>query len=589
MRYAFGAAFSAVVSLFLGFAQPVFSQQNDVVWVQVEAQPSLAQAQERARDYAARLPDVSGYALGNGWYGIVLGPYAPADADQVLQVYRAEGSIPRDSYIAFNTSFGQQFWPLGENSLNLNVLEAPAVAPAPAPLVATPEPLAELNPQPEPDETRAQALRSESALTTVERQALQTALKWAGFYDAAIDGAFGNGTRTSMAGWQVSNGFEDTGVLTTRQRAVLLEAYNAVLKGMNLQLVRDLDAGIEMRIPTGVVEFKKYEPPFAHYDQSGDINARVLLISQPGDQATLFGLYDIMQTLEIVPLAGPRDRGNDSFRLIGENGSMISQTEVSLQDGQIKGFTLVWPAGDEERRRRVLVEMQSSFTRLDGILAASAGSFDTQSIDLVSGLEVRKPRMSRSGFYIDTSGTVVTTADAVDGCTRITLEDDYDAKLVSVDPALGVAVLRPTQSLTPMTSALFGTAPPRLQSEVALGGYSFGGILGAPSVTFGVLADLRGLDGEPNLKRLAMASLPGDAGGPVLDTGGNLIGMLLPAASGERKLPEDVSFALDGAAIKSLLGVAGVKVVSSDSVGQMADEDLRALASDMTVLVQCWD
>ena len=36
---------------------------------------------------------------------------------------------------------------------------------------------------------------------------------------------------------------------------------------------------------------------------------RVLLISQSGDQGTLFGLYDIMQTLEIVPMEGPRDRG----------------------------------------------------------------------------------------------------------------------------------------------------------------------------------------------------------------------------------------------------------------------------------------
>jgi hypothetical protein len=79
-----------------------------------------------------------------------------------------------------------------------------------------------------------------------------------------------------------------------------------------------------------------------------------------------------MQTLEIVPLTGPRERDKNGFRLIGEDGSMISQTEVWLEDGQIKGFTLIWPAGDEDRRRRIFGEMQRSFNRIDGVLSATA-------------------------------------------------------------------------------------------------------------------------------------------------------------------------------------------------------------------------
>ena len=39
-------------------------------WVQVEAQPSLAQAQERVRDYAQFLPDVNGFALGGGLFDL---------------------------------------------------------------------------------------------------------------------------------------------------------------------------------------------------------------------------------------------------------------------------------------------------------------------------------------------------------------------------------------------------------------------------------------------------------------------------------------------------------------------------------------
>ena len=61
-------------------------------------------------------------------------------------------------------------------------------------------------------------------------------------------------------------------------------------------------------MPTAAVAFDKYESPFAHYGSTNEIGAQLYLISQPGDQSTLFGLYDIMQTLEIVPLDGPRER-----------------------------------------------------------------------------------------------------------------------------------------------------------------------------------------------------------------------------------------------------------------------------------------
>ncbi len=502
-------------------------------------------------------------------------------------MYRSEGTIPRDSFIAFSSSFRQQFWPVGENLLNRGVLAPPVISTLPQPEANLPS-IIQATPDPA-DETPTEARRSEAQLSRPDREALQVALKWAGFYDSTIDGAFGRGTRNSMAAWQQANGFESTGILTTAQRAALLDQYNAVLKGMDLKLVRDTQAGIEIMIPTGVVAFEKYEPPFAHYAATGDLDAQVLLISQAGDQATLFGLYDIMQTLEIVPLTGPRERDSDSFRLIGESGMMISQTEAWLENGEIKGFTLVWPAGDEERRRRVLGEMQKSFARLGGVLDPSIGADTQQSIDLVAGLEVRKPRLSRSGFFVDRAGTVVTTADAVESCTRITLDDEHDANVLTLDTKLGVAVVQPATALAPLGVARFAGAVPRLQSDVAVGGYSYEGVLGAPTVTFGTLSDLRGLAGEDQIKRLALTPLPGDAGGPVLDTGGHLLGMLLPRSNSDQTLPEDVNFAVNGAAIKTVLDAAGLSVNAVDRSDPLPVEDIRERASGMTVLVSCWD
>ena len=557
---------------------------SDVVWVQIEARPSAAQAIERAEEYSASLPDINSFALAGGWFAIAIGPYTRDDAEQVLRSYRAQGLIPRDSYIAFSRSYGQQVFPASTG------IVPPATPVAPAENAPTQPIITETAPERPPEtETPAQARRSEQLLTTQERQSLQTALKWAGFYNAAIDGAFGRGTRRSMGDWQAANGFEPTGILTTSQRAVLLGQYNAILEGMDMQVVRDNAAGIEIALPLGALRFDRHEAPFARYVARGDLPVRALLISQPGDGATLQGLYDIMQTLEIVPLEGPRDIRRRGFSITGQNDRIISETRVTLLDGEIKGYTLIWPVGDEARRARVLAEMEASFTRLTGVLNPATGSADAQSVDLVAGLQVRKPVLSRSGFYVDRNGAVVTTADAVQSCTRITLDEDVDATLSSVDVERGIAVLRPNASLAPPAVALFSPDRPRLQSQVAVAGYSFEGQLNAPSLTFGRLSDTKGLRGEAELNRLDVEALPGDAGGPVFDERGQVMGMLLPRPQGGRQLPEAVRFALTGDVIAGVLAQAGLTTNTGTETASLAPEDITERGVGMTVLVSCWE
>lgn len=567
--------------LAVGLATQVAAQQAQV-WVQIEAQPTLAEAQERLRDYSRSLRDVNGFTLRSGWHAVALGPYTPAEAGFLLRTLRRDGLIPGDSFVALGNEFQQRIWPIGGGAIqpvepSEPTLREETVQPAPAPVAV-------------PDETPQQARQSERLLSRAEREALQVALQWAGTYNAAIDGSFGRGTRTAMALWQERNGYEPTGILTTAQRAALLGAYNAVLEGMDLRNVVDSTAGISMTLPLGVVEFARYDPPFAQYDATGDIPARVLLISQEGTQDTLYGLYDVMQTLEIVPLDGPRQRRGASFTLEGANDEIVSYTQAELRNGRIKGFTLVWPAGDEERRTRILDEMKASFQTTRDVLDPSLGGGGAdQAPDLISGLEVRQPVFVRSGFYVNAQGAVVTSAEGFEGCVRILLDELYEASLAARDTDANIAVLVPTEPLAPSQVALFQREKPRLQSEVAVAGYSYGGALGAPSLTFGTLADIRGLNGEEALDRLALASLPGDAGGPVMDSAGAVLGMLLPRPTGDRQLPAEVSFSADATAIQAVLEEAGVSYVASDATDPKDPEDLTEIGTGMTVLVSCLD
>ena len=554
--------------------------QADRVWLQLEAHPDLATAEARVRAYSRMVTNVNGYSLQSGWYAIALGPFSEVEATAAQTALVAQGLIPTDTYPTDPGIYLQQFWPIGVNNLAGPTTETPIAvenAPAAAPIV--------------PEETLAEARASEAALDRPAREALQIALQWFGHYSSGIDGAFGPGTRGAMTAWQAAMGFEETGVLTSRQRAMLLDLYQGDLDALGMATLRDDRAGIEIDLPLAMVEFGRYEFPFVQFDAVGGSGVQVLLISQPGSSTTLGGLYEIMQTLEIVPLDGARRRDANGFTLTGQSDSLRSHTEARLEDGRIKGFTLIWTPERDAAMARVLPMMQASFATYGGALDPGAADPGTeQGVDLMAGLELRRPERARSGFYVDAAGRVLTTSEAVAQCTRVIVDGQYDMSVALDDPAAGVAVLSPVQALAPRAYAGLAQTPARLRSEIFVAGFPYDGTLGAASLNFGTLADLRGLNGEETVQRLAMTTEPSEAGAPVLDASGAVLGMVLPAPATGRALPEGVSFALGADGLADLLVQAGVTPSPAAAPDRaLSRTALARYGMDLAVLVTCWN
>ncbi|MGC8203890.1 trypsin-like peptidase domain-containing protein [Aliiroseovarius sp. PTFE2010] len=561
--------FAALISFF-----PLVSAAQNV-WIQIEARPSLEQAQDRVQAYSGALDNVNGFALRGGWYGIALGPYGTADADALLRQLRAAGQIPRDSFIADGSRFARQFWPVGG-------IRAPQSngSTAPAEPVALPEPVPS-------DETPAQARRSEAHMSRQQRMELQTALQYAGAYTGAIDGAYGRGTRGAMADWQIANGYEATGVLTSKQRAQALKTYHDAVASLGLAPISDQTAGVEITLPTALVEFDRYDPPFAHYSAKQDGGPQILLISQSGDTAMFGGLYDILQTLDAVPLNGERTLKRTTFEINGQDERFDTTIYAELSGEQIKGFGLIWPAGDAKRRALALDAMRASFRSTDAVLPDIYGDTPEQSIDLLAGLEIRRPDKAATGVFVTEDGQVLTSAQTVASCGRVTIEDDV---AMTVAAATGdLALLRPTTPVAPAAIAQFQPGRARLNSEIAIAGFSYGGRLGAPTLTYGTLAELQAPDGTQGVLRLALNSLDGDAGAAVFDTHGAVLGVLSAQDPAGRQLPQNVSLATDMNVVVSFLSDNGVAAMPASNAEPVAPEDLIRIASDMTVLVSCWN
>lgn len=612
----------------IGSTISALAQQT--VWIQIEANRTLAFSTEQVRAYSGLIENVKGFGLGGNWYAIAAGPYTPDEANAELARLRAAGLIPRDAYVSDGAIYVDQFWPVGESSLlgadlasgdteteategaTLEivgeteqgveevaeaieeaepVLEEAVVAEI-AEEITEEEPVVILAPEPVevPEETVAQARRSEGRLSRDEKKDLQIALQWFGHYTAAIDGAYGPGTRRSMTSWQAANGLEETGVLTSSQRETLLGQYADALAVLGLRTIVDEVAGIEIEAPMGLVQFDRHEAPFAHYAARDGSGVRLVLISQPGDRGTMNGLYEILQTLEDVPGEGDRSKSRDSFSITGVSADFTSETRVELEDGHIHGFMLIWPPEQAGNIGRVLPMMEASLKSVGAPMALNYG-FDPsqQSVDLVSGLTVRTPDYSRSGFFVDARGRVLTTSEVATGCARITIDQLYDAEVVHADAEMGLAILEPVERLAPMSVAQFAQSEPRLRSRVSVAGFPFEGILGAATLTFGTLEDVRGLGGETDVQRLSVVAQPGDLGGPVLDETGAVTGLLLPQPADGRVLPADVALARKAESLTAILGAEGVSATTATTAAPMAPEDLTLRAAEMTVLVSCWN
>ena len=558
-------------------------------WVQIEAPPSLLEAEARARDHARTLSDVQAFSIGSGWYAIAMGPYTEQLAQETLDLLLSAGAIPRDSFLSTGSNYRQKIWP---SNLSNDV----TLLPSPEPTSDTSNVSNDTKPESEPisepeviaaDETPREARETEAALNIEEKKQLQVMLKWAGFYNSTIDGAFGRGTRASMADWQAANNFEVTGVLTTLQRGVLFDQYKAILADLGLQKIHNQMAGIAIDLPMARVKFENTAAPLVHYTSTTGGAEHVFLISQSGDRDDLAALFEVLQTLAILPRDAVAKFVGDRFEISGPISGAETFVTAELRDGEIKGYAVVWPNQDRELTDRFFARLADSFERRSGTLStAQAAAIDTD-LNLVFGLEIRRPLMMRSGVYISNSGNILTAAEGLDMCKSFIVEGDIEARLVEPNVS-GLAILQPVNDIAPPAAAKLATSASTIGQNMFLTSYPYGGRLNAPTITGGSVEDLRGLDNDGSKMRLSMPANSNDIGGAVFDEFGHLHGILVsPNASG-RLLPSDTQVAIQ---LNKIIDQGASLALNKANTTQepLREEALVTALSAPAALIECWE
>ena len=196
---------------------------------------------------------------------------------------------------------------------------------------------------------------------------------------------------------------------------------------------------------------------------------------------------------------------------------------------------------------------------------------------------------SGSGFRV-ARGVIVTNHHVIDGCSRLHV-NGIAAQVRGSDARSDLALLGAT---LPGPSASLRAQRAAVGEPVAVAGYPLRGLLSGFNMTTGSLSSLSGIRGDTRLLQITAPVQPGNSGGPLLDSAGNLMGVVVSKLNAVKMaevtgdIPQNVNFAIHVNVLRTFLDANSVDYDSASSDKPLAPTAIAEKARGFTVLVECW-
>jgi S1-C subfamily serine protease len=202
-----------------------------------------------------------------------------------------------------------------------------------------------------------------------------------------------------------------------------------------------------------------------------------------------------------------------------------------------------------------------------------------------------------TGFVISNNGHVVTNQHVVDGCVgdilgNLSGEAQVKLRLVSSDETNDLALLQAPSAFKEV--ATIRDKAIRSGDSIVAIGYPFHGLLTSDfTVTTGIVSSLSGILNDTRFLQISAAVQPGNSGGPLLDTGGAVVGMVaaklnaLKFVKATGNIPENINFAIKTGALRDFLDNSVVPYQTADARNELKTADIARNARAFTLLISC--
>jgi S1-C subfamily serine protease len=346
-------------------------------------------------------------------------------------------------------------------------------------------------------------------------------------------------------------------------------------------------------------------------------NGVTLLFGQNADRAWLLGFGSPSFTLttgETFPIDITFD-GQAQFRVFGSavsptlvtsiipNTAMLNQIRKShLMVAVAKGATLQFILTSTGQLLPVIVNCVATI-KSGGLSAAGDFSISVKPVaQTIAPASPPPPKPSKTvdtngtGIVISKNGHVLTNNHVVSGCVgdihgNLTGEAPVPLRVVSTDETNDLALL---QAPNFTEAAVIRATAIRSGDAVIAIGYPYHGLLSSDfTVTAGLISSLSGLLNDTRYLQISAAVQPGNSGGPLLDTSGNVIGVVaakinaIKFAKATGDIPENINFAIKTGAVRDFLDNSVVSYQTAESKTELKTADIARNARAYTILIYC--
>ena len=171
-----------------------------------------------------------------------------------------------------------------------------------------------------------------------------------------------------------------------------------------------------------------------------------------------------------------------------------------------------------------------------------------------------------SGFFINEKGYIATNYHVIEGSNEIQVEyfqkgvkNTFKAKVIVTDKQNDLAILQiqdPNFNKLPLIPYVFSSSTKDVGTEVFALGYPMTNIMGSEiKYTDGKISSKTGIQGDITVYQISVPIQPGNSGGPLFDSKGNLIGITSSRLNKEYFNTENVNYAIKTSYLKNLIDV----------------------------------
>lgn len=421
-----------------------------------------------------------------------------------------------------------------------------------------------------------------------QRIVIQASLVLTRLYNGLIDDQFGPGTFGGLEAFERSSGVVvPDGVLSDAEVQSLVGLASIVYNRLGFQMVTEPNTGVSLPVPLKLTPLRNKTNSGTEWESSdGLLSIDVAVLGT--SSAPLASLFNGLIAKPFASV-GYSALGPDFFVISGNDPTTSYYLRVSRIGGKDIELLIIWP-GARDDNGGIVATLLSSFFQLPGRTSLAPPS------QLGAGQDAAPRQVTSlgSGFFVASSGLLITNQHVVDGCGEVQVAGYGSGKVIISDTKRDLAAILLASTSKPFAIAVIEAQRPQLGQSVVAAGYPLSDLLANTiQISPGVVTGLSGLGGDTNEFTTSASLEPGNSGGPIIDLRGHVVGVAVSKLNATTMLQEKgttgagVNFAISNETLIDFLRPFEKRIIDDGATPEMSLQQAVSGAKDFTAQVIC--